>query len=89
MAQVTRREDKPSGLHKLHPAGPVKPGDPNARIKCCVAEALRDVCGLVFDGRGSCFSIELGRREHVTEEMRENKPLFRLVPKRSASEATA
>merc|ERR1712048_1407351 len=50
------------------------------------AEALRGVGGLVFDANGKRFANELGRRDYVTGEMWKNKPPFRLVLNKAASD---
>ena len=55
----------------MHATGPVKPGDPDAKIKFLAAEALRRVGGLVFDALGNRFANELGRRDYVTGEVEE------------------
>jgi flavocytochrome c len=71
---------------QVHPTGLVKPDDPDAKIKFLAAEALRGVGGLVFDANGKRFANELGRRDYVTGEMWKNKPPFRLVLNKAASE---
>merc|ERR1712061_641157 len=69
-----------------HPTGLVKPDDPDAKVKFLAAEALRGVGGLAFDANGRRFANELGRRDYVTGEMWKNKPPFRLVLNKAASE---
>merc|ERR1719203_1954316 len=71
---------------QVHPTGLVKPDDPDAKIKFLAAEALRGVGGLVFDANGKRFANELGRRDYVTGEMWKNKPPFRLVLNKMASD---
>jgi len=71
---------------QVHPTGLVKPDDPDAKIKFLAAEALRGVGGLVLDANGNRFANELGRRDYVTGEMWKNKPPFRLVLNKAASE---
>merc|ERR1712117_818828 len=71
---------------QVHPTGLVKPGDPDAKIKFLAAEALRGVGGLVLDANGKRFANELGRRDYVTGEMWKNKPPFRLVLNKAASD---
>ena len=73
---------------QVHPAGLVKPDDPDAKIKFLAGEALRGV-GLVFDALGNLFAYELGRRDYVTGEMWKNKPPFRLALNRAASDEIA
>merc|ERR1711953_1609608 len=63
-----------------------KPDDPDAKIKFLAAEALRGVGGLVLDADGKRFANELGRRDYVTGEMWKNKPPFRLVLNKAASD---
>jgi len=71
---------------QVHPTGLVKPDDPDAKIKFLAAEALRGVGGLVLDANGLRFANELGRRDYVTGEMWKNKPPFRLVLNKAASD---
>merc|ERR1712118_515166 len=71
---------------QVHPTGLVKPDDPDAKIKFLAAEALRGVGGLVLDANGKRFANELGRRDYVTGEMGKNKPPFRLVLNKAASD---
>merc|ERR1712187_422746 len=71
---------------QAHNTGLVKPDDPDAKVKFLAAEALRGVGGLVFDANGKRFANELGRRDYVTGEMWKNKPPFRLVLNKAASE---
>merc|ERR1719217_1125469 len=71
---------------QVHPTGLVKADDPDAKIKFLAAEALRGVGGLVFDAQGKRFANELGRRDYVTGEMWKNKPPFRLVLNKAASD---
>merc|ERR1719210_1312777 len=71
---------------QVHPTGLVKPADPDAKIKFLAAEALRGVGGLVLDANGKRFANELGRRDYVTGEMWKNKPPFRLVLNKAASD---
>merc|ERR1712187_501239 len=71
---------------QVHPTGLVKPDDPDAKVKFLAAEALRGVGGLVFDANGKRFANELGRRDYVTGEMWKNKPPFRLVLNKAASD---
>merc|ERR1712066_824797 len=71
---------------QVHPTGLVKPDDPDAKIKFLAAEALRGVGGLVLDANGKRFANELGRRDYVTGEMWKNKPPFRLVLNKAASD---
>merc|ERR1719203_1281240 len=71
---------------QVHPTGLVKPDDPDAKIKFLAAEALRGVGGLVFYANGKRFANELGRRDYVTGEMWKNKPPFRLVLNKAASD---
>merc|ERR1711953_1528046 len=63
-----------------------KPDDPDAKIKFLAAEALRGVGGLVLDADGKRFANELGRRDYVTGEMWKNRPPFRLVLNKAASD---
>ena len=74
---------------QVHPTGLVKPDDPDAKIKFLAAEALRGVGGLVFVALGNLVPDELSKRDHVTGEMRKNKPPFRLVLNRAASDEIA
>merc|ERR1711879_472811 len=74
---------------QVHPTGLVKPDDPDAKVKFLAAEALRGVGGLVFDANGKRFANELGRRDYVTGEMWKNKPPFRLVLNKAASDCPA
>merc|ERR1719343_1305766 len=71
---------------QVHPTGLVKPDDPDAKIKFLAAEALRGVGGLILDANGKRFANELGRRDYVTGEMWKNKPPFRLVLNKAASD---
>jgi len=71
---------------QVHPTGLVKPDDPDAKIKFLAAEALRGVGGLVFNADGKRFANELGRRDYVTGEMWKNRPPFRLVLNKAASD---
>merc|ERR1712037_430041 len=71
---------------QVHPTGLVKPDDPDAKVKFLAAEALRGVGGLVFSADGKRFANELGRRDYVTGEMWKNKPPFRLVLNKAASD---
>merc|ERR1719350_2506058 len=71
---------------QVHPTGLVKPDDPDAKIKFLAAEALRGVGGLVLDANGKRFANALGRRDYVTGEMWKNKPPFRLVLNKAASD---
>lgn len=71
---------------QVHPTGLVKPDDADAKIKFLAAEALRGVGGLVLDKDGKRFANELGRRDYVTGEMWKNKPPFRLVLNKAASD---
>merc|ERR1712217_94001 len=50
------------------------------------AEVLRGVGGLILDKTGKRFANELGRRDYVTGEMWKNKPPFRLVLNKAASD---
>ena len=67
---------------QVHPAGLVKPDDPDAQIKFLAAESLHRV-------HGNRLANELGRREYVTEEMWKNKLLFRLALNKAASDDIA
>ena len=71
---------------QVHPAGLMKPDDPDVKIKFFPAEALREVGGLVFSALGNRFANELGRRDNVTEEMWRNKPPFCLALNKAASD---
>merc|ERR1711972_234247 len=71
---------------QVHPTGLVKPDDADAKIKFLTAEALRGVGGLILDKNGKRFANELGRRDYVTGEMWKNKPPFRLVLNKAASD---
>jgi len=71
---------------QVHPTGLVKPDDPDAKVKFLAAEALRGVGGIVLDALGNRFCNELGRRDYVTGEMWKNKPPFRLVLNKAASD---
>ena len=71
---------------QVHPTALVKPDDSEAKIKFLGAEALRGVGGLMFDANGKRFVNELGRRDYVTGEMWKNKPPFRLVLNKAASD---
>ena len=64
---------------KVHPAGLVKPDDPDAQIKFITAETLH----------GNRFAKELRRRDCVMGEMWKNKPPFRLALNRAASDEIA
>merc|ERR1712056_90466 len=74
------------GWVQVHPTGLVKPDDADAKIKFLAAEALRGVGGLILDKNGKRFANELGRRDYVTGEMWKNKPPFRLVLNKAASD---
>merc|ERR1719169_155162 len=71
---------------QVHPTGLVKPDDPDAKVKFLAAEALRGVGGIIFDANGNRFANEVGRRDYVTGEMWKNKPPFRLVLNKAASD---
>jgi len=71
---------------QVHPTGLVKPDDPDAKIKFLAAEALRGVGGIILNKEGERFANELGRRDYVTGEMWKNKPPFRLVLNKAASD---
>merc|ERR1712048_256613 len=71
---------------QVHPTGLVKPDDPDAKVKFLAAEALRGVGGLILDKNGKRFANELGRHDYVTGEMWKNKPPFRLVLNKTASD---
>merc|ERR1719399_334161 len=71
---------------QVHPTGLVKPDDADAKIKFLAAEALRGVGGLILNKDGQRFANELGRRDYVTGEMWKNKPPFRLVLNKAASD---
>merc|ERR1712066_1200015 len=71
---------------QVHPTGLVKPDDADAKIKFLAAEALRGVGGLILNKEGQRFANELGRRDYVTGEMWKNKPPFRLVLNKAASD---
>jgi len=71
---------------QVHPTGLVNPSDPDAKVKFLAAEALRGVGGLIFDANGNRFANEVGRRDYVTGEMWKNKPPFRLVLNKAASD---
>jgi flavocytochrome c len=71
---------------QVHPTGLVKPDDADAKIKFLAAEALRGVGGIILDKEGKRFANELGRRDYVTGEMWKNKPPFRLVLNKAASD---
>jgi succinate dehydrogenase/fumarate reductase flavoprotein subunit len=71
---------------QVHPTGLVKPDDADAKIKFLAAEALRGVGGIILDKQGRRFANELGRRDYVTGEMWKNKPPFRLVLNKAASD---
>jgi len=71
---------------QVHPTGLVKPDDADAKIKFLAAEALRGVGGIILDKNGNRFANELGRRDYVTGEMWKNKPPFRLVLNKAASD---
>ena len=74
---------------KVHPAGLVKPDDPDARIMFLAEEELCRVGGPVFDANGNRVANELRRRDCVMGEMRKNKPPFRLALNRAASDEIA
>ena len=61
----------------------MKSDDPDAQIKFLVVEALRGVCGLVFDTYRDRLTNELGRRNFVTGEVWKNKHPFRLAPNKA------
>ena len=63
----------------MHPAGLVKPGDPDAKIVFSAAEALRSVGGLILGAYGKRFANGLGRRDYVTGETWKNRSPFRLA----------
>ena len=67
---------------KVHPAGLVKPDDPETQIKFFAAETLHGI-------HGNRFAKELRRKDCVTGELWKNKPLFRLVLNRAASDEIA
>ena len=67
---------------QLHPAGLVKPDDPDAQIKFLAAEPLHGV-------HGNRLANELGRRDCVTGEKWKNKPAFRLALNKAASDDVA
>ena len=67
---------------KVHPAGLVKPDDPDAQIKFLAAETLHGI-------HGHRFAKELRRRDCVMGEMWKNKPPFRLALNRAASDEIA
>merc|ERR1712048_361274 len=69
---------------QVHPTGLVKPDDPDAKIKFLAAEALRGVGGLVFDANGERFANELGKLDHIVDEMRKNEPPFRICLNKAA-----
>merc|ERR1719359_2540155 len=71
---------------QVHPTGLVNPSDPDAKVKFLAAEALRGVGGIIFDANGNRFANEVGRRDYVTGEMWKNKPPFRLVLNKAASD---
>merc|ERR1711966_471274 len=71
---------------QVHPTGLVKPDDADAKIKFLAAEALRGVGGIILNKDGQRFANELGRRDYVTGEMWKNKPPFRLVLNKAASD---
>ena len=64
---------------QVHPAGLVKPDDPDAQIKFLTAETLH----------GNRFDKELRRRDCVLREMKKNKPPFSLALNRGASDEIA
>ena len=66
----------------MHPAGLVKPDDPDAQIKFLAAETLHGI-------QGNRFAKELRRRDCVMGEMWKNKPPFRLALNREASDEIA
>merc|ERR1712160_175816 len=70
---------------QVHPTGLVKPDEADAKVKFLAAEALRGG-GIVIDANGKRFANELGRRDYVTGEMWKNKPPFRLVLNKAASD---
>ena len=74
---------------QVHPAGLMKPDDPDVKIKFFAAEALRGVGGLVFGALRNRFASELGRRDYGTEEMWRNKPPFCLALNKAASDEIA
>ena len=74
---------------QVHPAGLVKPDDPDAQIKFLAAEALHGVRGLVFDAHGNRFANELGGRNCVTREIWNNNPPFRLALNKATSDDIA
>ena len=61
---------------KVHPAGLVKPDDPDAQVKFLAAETLHE----------NRFDKELRRRDCVMGEMWKNKPPLRLALNRAASD---
>ena len=67
---------------KVHPAGLVKPDDPDAQIKFLATETLHGI-------HGNRFAKELRRRDCVMGEMWKNKPPFRLALNRAASDEIA
>ena len=64
---------------KVHPAGLVKPDDPDAQVKFLAAETLHE----------NRFDKELRRRDCVMGEMWKNKPPLRLALNRAASDEIA
>ena len=67
---------------KVHPAGLVKPDDPDTQIKFLAAETLHGI-------HGNRFAKELRRKDCVMGEMWKNKPPFRLALNRAASDEIA
>ena len=47
---------------QVHPTGPAKPDDADAKSNLLTVEALRRVGGVVLDKNGNRFANELGRR---------------------------
>jgi len=65
---------------QVHPTGLVNTDDPHAYSKFLGAEALRGVGGILINGKGKRFCNELGRRDYVSGEMRNQRDLpIRLV----------
>jgi len=64
---------------QVHPTGLVDPKDLESKSKILAPEALRGVGGLLLNREGRRFVDELGRRDHVVEQIRKQKAPIWLV----------
>ncbi|KAJ3450398.1 fumarate reductase [Anaeramoeba flamelloides] len=61
---------------QIHPTGFVSPKDPKSPTKWLCPEAVRASGGILINGKGKRFVNELGRRDHVTEKIFEQKDRY-------------